>query len=656
MKDNFIIEKMFNETINDLRKKISTHQWNKKDIIEIVCGANTFLFNVYNIHQENTSGYLIIITDVTKIKNLEHWIVLLNSLIDKTPISIVLTDKDGMIVYANEYALKITGYNIEELVGKNPRIFKSGLTPQETYKNLWNTILSDNVWSGQLINKKKSGDIFTENAIIAPLKDPNEEICNFICFKEDNSEKSKLKEKVIYSETHEILTGLYNRIEFERRIRYCLDDNKKNKNIYFIAIINIDEFRIINNIIGYDVGDDLLKKFSEFVSASFPENLIISCLGGDEFAIIIPNIYDAFPNVEKETIDSIYVLCDNFRKSVEKWRFFWNETPFKITVSIGISYIDINSKTASSIISQASSACSEAKETGKNRIVVYREDENFIKREQQQKMFLKLKESLENDTLFLVFQKIVPVNPQKRIHYESLIRMRGENRIISPLDFLQVAENFQIVFDVDMWVVDRVFRYLKAIRKITKIDFIITINLSSKTVSDLRCLNVIIHLMDIYDIDPKTIGFEITETAAIINFNVAKKLINELKKLGCIVLLDDFGIGESSFSRFQEIPIDIVKIDGHFIKDLNTNKFNEGVVKSAIEISKIVQAEVVAECVHNKKVYEAALKLGIDYFQGYYFSKPLPICTVLCDIPTCLYLKNVDSCVKRKEIEGKISE
>lgn len=624
VENDFMVE--FSNLIKNLKQKIVSNNFLLDSVYEIESNNHIFIFDLSAIvDKEEAVGYLCIISDITKLRLDEEQLNIYSKLIEQAPISIIITDINGNIEYGNNYVLNVSGYTKEEIIGKNPKIFKSKMTPKKVYDELWETITSGKVWNGRLINKKKDDSIFIENVIIAPLRNKEGNVINYIGFKEDITDKIRLEEKIIYDESHDLLTGLYNRHEFEMRTMFAINDIKQYNTCYCVAIINIDDFKVINDVIGYNAGDDLLIEFSKFLKNCFPDVPTISRLGSDEFGLLFVN----------ETEKGVVNICDNFRKKVIDWNFIWNDTPFKITVSIGISVLD-KEKTVSSFLSNADSACSEAKTTGKNRIKVYKDVSEFNKRKKQQEIFLKLKDQLKNDELVLFLQKIIPKEKSNKIHYEILMRIKDGDKLISPISFLEVAENFQIVFDVDMWVIRKVFHFINSIKKIQNIDNIFTINLSSRTLSDIRCLDTIINLIAEYNIDPTTIGFEITETAAIINFDVAQILIKKLRDIGCLILLDDFGSGMSSFSRLHSIPIDIIKIDGCFIRNINEDSFSQSIVKGIVGIVESIKAKTVAEFVHNKEVYKKCISLGVDYFQGYYIQKPLPICSIFCEKIKCI--------------------
>jgi Amt family ammonium transporter len=388
-----------------------------------------------------------------------------------------------------------------------------------------------------------------------------------------------------------------------------------------VAVINIDDFRVINDVLGYDVGDELLKGFSNFIRENIPDHIIIARLGSDEFGALFINC----------TERAVFSTCEHLRKRVADWRFIWKDAPFKVTISIGISSINKDSKSVSFILTSADFACNEAKKTGKNRIQIYHKNSaTFMRRKEQLEMFLKLKNVIDQGDLFLLFQKIEPVNPADRYHFEALIRIKEDNQLVSPSAFLEVAENFQLVFDIDTWVVSSLFKFLHTLKNIIEIDFVVTINLSSKTVSDVHCFDVIKDLTEKYEIDTSTVGFEITETAAITNFDVATNLIEKLKGMGFTILLDDFGSGMSNFSRFQSLHVYIIKIDGSLIENVATNEFDKALVRGIVDIAKTIGAKTVAEFVHDKATYDTCKALGVDFLQGYYIQIPLPICSLFC--------------------------
>lgn len=548
---------------------------------------------------------------------------LCNEIIFQAPLSILITDKKGVIQFANQNLLTCTGYELHEVLGKTPLIFKSGITSRMVYSDLWDSLNKKRIWRGQLVNKKKNGDLYVESVIISPILDEMGEITHFFAIKEDISDRLDLQRKLEISQTHDRLTSLMNRIEFEQHLTQAISSAKDREILHTVAVIDIDNFKVVNDGLGIEAGDAMMKSFVSLFNQCFRTRDISSRLDGDEFGILF----------ERTSLNDAQLSCERFRKMVQEWVFEWEGRKIGITVSIGLSQIDSVTMASTSILLNCNLALSRAKENGKNRIEVFSDSERFRECASRLETYIKIKSAIEENNLLLFCQPIIPLDESEHSHYEVLVRMRDDKRILLPNKFLDVSEHFRIVFDLDMWVIERTLKFISTFMKDIKHNF--TINLSGQTVGDLRTVSTISKLFEKYSVPFHRIGFEVTETAEILDFNEAQRTIMRIRSLGCHVLIDDFGVGQSSLSRLQKMQADIIKIDGSFVKDICTDRFDCTVVKSIVEIAKTLNMKTVAEFVHTEEVFDKVKSLGVNYAQGFYLGRPLPMCSLLCTSSRC---------------------
>ena len=374
--------------------------------------------------------------------------------------------------------------------------------------------------------------------------------------------------------------------------------------------MDLDRFKIVNDVCGHQAGDLLLQQISEIIGAEIRATDILSRLGGDEFGVILHDC----------TLEYALDLAERIKQSVAKFRFSWEKSLFRVGVSIGVSNIDKLTTDVEKIMSQADMACYSAKENGRNQVYLADYDQADSTTKKTNTNFVSLVNSaIEENRLMLYGQIIEPLSSSSNesSHIEILLRMKDKNRILLPDAFLPIAERYGKIRDIDLWVINEAIKHLKNTTK-----YHININLSGVTLSDTNTLAEIIKTIEMNPIEARRICFEITETAAITNLDRCVTFIHDLQALGCTLALDDFGSGLSSFSYLKHLPVKYLKIDGSFIKDICNNKTDEIVVSSIHQTAKALSIKTVAEYVSNDDIYDMVEKIGIDFAQGYKIGKP----------------------------------
>lgn len=415
---------------------------------------------------------------------------------------------------------------------------------------------------------------------------------------------------------HDSLTGLVNRTEFERRLNNAIDCAQRDQGHHALLYMDLDQFKLVNDTCGHAAGDELLKQLSSLLHHRIRESDTLSRVGGDEFCLLLENC----------GIDQAQDIADELRGLVQDFRFLWQNKMFSLGISIGIVAIDRNTCNSGEILSAADMACYAAKDKGRNCIHVYREqDIDMLRRRGEMDWAARIDEALGNDRLLLYQQSIVSLNDTTAHapHCEVLLRMRSENNhIIAPGAFIPAAERYQRMTAIDRWVIAHTLSFLEAIN-LTK-ERLININLSGQSLSDEALFAFVSDKLQQHQIDPQNICFEITETAAIANFQNALAFIDQIKSLGCRIALDDFGSGMSSFSYLKSLQVDYLKIDGAFVRNIVQDGMDKAIVEAINSIGHKAGIKTIAEYVESEDIMEQLREIGVDYAQGFAINKPVP--------------------------------
>jgi EAL domain-containing protein (putative c-di-GMP-specific phosphodiesterase class I) len=363
-------------------------------------------------------------------------------------------------------------------------------------------------------------------------------------------------------------------------------------------------------------GDELLQQLAALFRQVFSKRDVLGRLGGDEFAVIMRNC----------TIEQSMRITNRLHDEIDRFRFVWDGKSFTVGVSMGVACIDKNSDSVSRLLQNVDSACYVAKETGRNKTHVFSEnDEDLSKRQGEMHWAARIADALEQEDFTLYAQAMLPLNTSGGVFYELLIRMKDSDDLISPRVFLPAAERYDLSFNIDKWVLSKALQWIRENSHVLSKTQLIFINLSGKTIGKKSFLEYAVKQLEKYSVPPEKICFEITETTAIANLSEAVNFINRLKETGCFFALDDFGSGVSSFAYLKNLPVDYLKIDGMFIRDMRVNEVNMAMVKSINEISHVMGKKTIAEFVEDDATFSLLRNMGVDYAQGYAVGHPVPL-------------------------------
>ena len=430
----------------------------------------------------------------------------------------------------------------------------------------------------------------------------------------DVTENFALSAKVEHQALHDPLTGLLNRFEMQQRLQTLLDslENEPTENTF--CYFNLDRFKVVNDTCGHEAGDELLRKISEHMKPYITEKDPFARMGGDEFALIITNCSG----------DESRKVAETLLQTIHNFHFEWAGKVFDVSASMALVPISIE-KSVSEILGTADVALSAAKDSGRGRIHEYRpHDSTVIRRHDEMHWVLQLEDALRSNRFQLNFQPIQPLQDEteKGLHYEVLLRVLNEKgEVGSPHELLNAAEQFDMATRVDTWVVNALFDWLqKHPDHVYKLN-LCSINLSGASISDPTFLSFLKEKLEEPNIPVEKLSFEVTENAAIKNISKARDFINTIKEFGCKFALDEFGSGHSSFAYLKDLPVDILKIDGVFVKGIHLEPVNYAMVKAINDVGQVMNMKTIAEYVENEDICSELKKIGVDYGQGYYFGK-----------------------------------
>ena len=573
----------------------------------------------------NILGFIGILRDIDERKRYEFELmeakekalVTLESIGD----AVITTDETGLVQYLNPVAEELTGWTTKEAINKSlPEVFNIfNESTNEPVENPVIRVLRDNIIIGLanhtvLINKH--GKRFAIEDSAAPIRDKQGNILGVILVFHDVSSARSMAEQLSWQASHDSLTGLINRLEFEVRLNELLE-KENDQNSHALVYMDLDQFKVVNDTCGHIAGDELLKQVASLFLKHIRDNDILARLGGDEFGVLLENC----------PAERAHTISNNIIRDLDQFRFLWHDKAFTVGTSIGlVPFTKTNNETISTLMSAADVACYAAKDAGRNRIHTYKQDDDeLVQRHGEMQWVSQIQHALENNRFVLYCQPIVSTSADQNEphHYEILVRMKNdEGKIIPPMSFLPAAERYNLMPDIDRWIITHVIKQIKK-HPLTQ-GSMIAINLSGNSLSDDNFLNFVITILDDKEINPKQFCFEITETAAISNLSRVTSFIATLKQRGCQFSLDDFGSGLSSFTYLKNLNVDYLKIDGAFVKDMNHDLIDKSMVEAINQIGHVMSIKTIAEFVEDKATFDALVEMGIDYAQGYYFSKPFP--------------------------------
>ena len=535
---------------------------------------------------------------------------------------VVTTDTCGCVDYLNPSAERLTGWSLEEAKGQPLGKIYTLLdeATREPVGGLGETACQVDLVlqtrEPQLL-RRRDGEEFSVTQTVTPIRGPRGDTLGSVLVFRDVTETRSLARRLAYQASHDTVTGLLNRREFENRLAHALAVAQSESRQHICLYMDLDQFKIVNDTCGHAAGDDLLRQLAALMHGRLRESDALARLGGDEFGVLL----------EGCPLPQGIEIAEALRASVRDCRFLWEDKTFEIGVSIGIVAVTGERETVGSILSAADVACYAAKDLGRNRIHVYQDsDLDLARRHGEMQWVSRITQAIGEDRLELFCQDIVAVQTEDNLRHsvEILVRMRDERgELVSPAAFLPAAERYNLMPAIDRWVVHHCFRWLSSQPSLEGV--LLSINLSGTTLSDDNFLAFIREQFERFRVPHDTVCFEITETAAIANQATASQFIRELRAMGCWFALDDFGSGLSSFAYLKNLPVDYLKIDGSFVRDMLHDPYDRAMVAAINEVGHRMGIRTIAEFVENRETLHALADLGVDYAQGWALGKPAPL-------------------------------
>ena len=430
------------------------------------------------------------------------------------------------------------------------------------------------------------------------------------------SEKNR---QLAYQTSHDVLTGLINRREFEHRVERAIAQAHTQAATHALLYMDLDQFKIVNDACGHAAGDELLQQLAQILLSSVRHRDTLSRLGGDEFGMLLENC----------PLDKAVEIANTLLTAIDNFQFTWADNTFTLGISIGIVPIDHSTTDIASTMSAADAACYIAKESGRNQVqIAHMGDRRLQERHGEMQWVARLNRALARDQFALYFQPVIPCarKPTTGRHLEILVRLIDDDgAVVSPGSFLPAAEKYNLVTSIDRWVIEHALRWLAENSNINETVITLSINISGQTIGSPEMLKFIIDMREETGVAASQVIFEITETAAIANITSATGFMLTLRGCGFRFTLDDFGSGLSSFTYLKKLPVDFLKIDGVFVRDILSDPVDYAMVKAISELGQLLGKEIIAELVETCELADELRKIGVDYMQGHSYGKPQPL-------------------------------
>ncbi|WP_409269074.1 EAL domain-containing protein [Pseudomonas sp. KCJK9044] len=535
--------------------------------------------------------------------------------------AVITTDVEGCIGYMNPAAEQLTHWQAGQAHGLPLSALFSLVDEQDDQDSasLVEQVISGNLKGGSdhsRLIQRLDGSTVSINLVGSPIINEGQ-VAGIVLVLHDMTQERQYIANLSWQATHDALTGLANRREFEYRLEQVLNDLARQNGRHSLMFLDLDQFKLVNDTCGHAAGDELLRHICAVLQACLRESDTLARLGGDEFGVLLENC----PAEQAERI------AEHLRQSVQSLHFVWKGRPFVTTVSIGLVHMAQAPGTLEASLRAADMACYMAKEKGRNRVQVYHVDDSELSmRFGEMAWIQRLHVALEENRFCLYAQEIAALKTLEGPgHIEILLRLHDEGgRTILPDSFIPAAERYGLMTALDRWVVRNVFQVIRQCLDEGREGplSMCAINLSGSSIGDDKFLEYLQRLFAEYSIPPRLICFEITETSAIANLGSAIRFINELKGLGCKFSLDDFCAGMSSFAYLKHLPVDFLKIDGSFVKDMLDDPVNRAMVEVINHIGHVMGKRTIAEFVETPLIEQALQEIGVDYAQGYLIERP----------------------------------
>ena len=558
-------------------------------------------------------SYLAIKLDITEYVEQNMKLAQAASVFENTEEAIIIADENGKVTSINSAFTQIYGYVIDDVKGKNLSILHSGMQDRNFYQDMWNQIIENGLWRGKIINKTKDGEIIPIWATIKKISNQFGKIVNYTAIQTDLRELESSQAKADYLAYHDPLTGLYNRVNFEEYLSHALFVAKRNETMLAILFIDLDRFKVINDTLGHDIGDEVLITVAGRLKKALRESDFISRWGGDEFVVIVENLSTASEAalVATNIIDTLKEPMD-----IKSHHLI-------TTASIGIALYPENGEDTNTLIKHADSAMYLAKDMGKNNFRYYTDE---LSQEIQNKLDIDmaLHNAIDRNEIYMVFQPQYDLKTKEIISVEALVRWENDSLgFIPPDKFIPIAEDSGTIVSLGYFIFEESCKAYKKLRSQNVPIKQIAINVSSIQFKEPHLLETFISIVKRHNLEPSDIEIEITERFMMEHTIANMNMLQNFRNYGFKISIDDFGTGYSSMSYLKQLPVDTIKIDKSFVDDIAHDSSDNAIIEAIIALSKTLGYSIVAEGIETKEQEDFLETVNCDIGQGYLFAKPL---------------------------------
>ncbi len=550
--------------------------------------------------------------DITKRRNQEEQLNQASILYNNTTESVVITNPEGIVIATNKAFTDITGYEESEVVGGTPSRWKSDKHEQSFYQNMWHELLETDQWRGEICNRRKDGEVYPALLTINAVRNKKQKLTHFVSLLTDLSSIKKTQEKIEFLAHHDSLTRLPNRLLFSARLEQAISRADREKEKIAVLFLDLDNFKSINDSLGHSMGDKVLQKVAGRLTILIREQDTIARLSGDEFAIVLEQIDDetAAAHVAKKILDSI------------QQPIHIGSHEFNISVTIGISQFPDNGIEIDTLIKNADAAMYKAKEKGKGQYCFYTK-ELTERANSRMKIESLLRRALDKNEFTVNYQPQYEAVNDRMFGCEALLRWKNDELgAVSPNEFIPIAESTGLIIKIGEWVLTESCRQAKSWIDSGYLFERISVNVSGQQITHSDIVNTVKSALEKTGLEAQNLELEITESVIMEQPEKAIGTLEKLKEIGISLAIDDFGTGYSSLSYLKLFPINKLKIDRSFIKDIQDNDDDVAIVQAIIALSKSLDLSVIAEGVEKEEQQKALIEYGCDEIQGFLHSKP----------------------------------
>ncbi|MBD2393128.1 EAL domain-containing protein [Cyanobacterium aponinum FACHB-4101] len=609
-------EKLFNRTheqmVGDtLGIPLELNKISELEILRSQSELITVEMRAVPIIWNDDNAYLLSFIDISEKKKMEQELKILYRASEQSPASIVITNVEGNIQYVNSKFETVSGYKKEEVIGKNPRVLKSGYTHETDYKNLWKTISNGKEWQGEFYNKRKNGELYWERALISPIFNSVGAITHYIAVKEDITEEKQQQLLLKYQAKYDYLTKIPNRNYALEKVHKLLNQAEENKYNTGLMFIDLDHFKEVNDTLGHDFGDELLVEATMRMKGELRSTDLLARLGGDEFFIVIPIV---------QSRHELQIIANKIIQILKKPFYIFQEKIF-ISASIGITIFPEDGQELKQLIRNADLAMYQSKKNGRDQFQFYQYDMNKVDigKSTLEKNFLN---AISNDEFKIVYQPVIDIFTGKIVSAEALVRWENKDLgLIYPEKFIPFLEKNGLILVLEQWILETIINDLKFWERYE--DLLISINLSEYQFKNAKMVKNIKDLTGKKQLRQCNLCIEIKEEYLEENKKFIDSIFNDINSINIEFCLDNFGAGLTSISNLSKFPFKHLKIDQCLVQSLPRNSQNKNIIKSIIAVANILNIKVTAKGIESKAQLDSLRALGCHYGQGYFFSQPL---------------------------------